>query len=129
MTIRVPRAGDMPLSGKGRPGDLLVRVSVSPSKQFRRQGSNIYHEVRIPLHVALLGGKVRIPTLEGEVDMRVQAGSQPGEEFVLKGKGVRPINGGEKGDLFVTFNVQLPRYVCPFGPTVPGLMPINHAAP
>ncbi|KAH7104340.1 hypothetical protein BKA62DRAFT_503760 [Auriculariales sp. MPI-PUGE-AT-0066] len=113
MTIRIANAGDMPLSGKGKAGDLLVRVSVSPSKVFRRQGANIYHEARIPLHVALLGGKVRVPTLDGEVDMRVQSGSQPGEEFVLKGKGVKPMYGGDKGDLFVTFNVQLPRTLTP----------------
>jgi molecular chaperone DnaJ len=130
MTLRIAGAGDMPLSGKGKPGDLLVRVSVSPSKVFRRQGANIYHEARIPLHVALLGGKVRVPTLEGEVDMRVQSGSQPGEEFVLKGKGVKPMYGGEKGDLFVTFNVQLPRYVFPFEPSVPvSLLLIDRAVP
>ncbi|EJD55396.1 hypothetical protein AURDEDRAFT_50886 [Auricularia subglabra TFB-10046 SS5] len=109
MTIRVASAGDMPLSGKGKPGDLLVRVSVSPSKVFRRQGANIYHDARIPLHVALLGGKVRVPTLDGEVDMRVAPGTQQGEEFVLKGKGVKPVYGGEKGDLFVSFTVQIPR--------------------
>lgn len=109
MTIRVGGAGDMPLSGKGRAGDLLVRVNVSPSKVFRRQGANIYHDARIPLHVALLGGKVRVPTLDGEVDMRVAPGTQQGEEFVLKGKGVKPVYGGEKGDLFVSFQVQIPR--------------------
>lgn len=109
MTVRVAGAGDAPLSGKGRPGDLLVRVSVSPSKVFRRQGANIHHDARIPLHVALLGGKVRVPTLDGEVDMRVAPGTQQGEEFVLKGKGVKPVYGGDKGDLYVAFHVQIPR--------------------
>lgn len=99
----------MPLSGRGKPGDLLVRVQVSPSKLFRRQGANLHYEARIPVHTALLGGKVRVPTLDGDVDMRVAPGTQQGEEFVLKGKGVTPVFGGGKGDMFVTFTVQIPR--------------------
>ncbi|KZT19399.1 hypothetical protein NEOLEDRAFT_1142188 [Neolentinus lepideus HHB14362 ss-1] len=109
MTIRVPNAGDAPVGGKGQPGDLLVRVHVAPSKQFRRQGANLYHEARIPVHTALLGGRVRVPTLDGEVDVRVPGGTQQGEEMVLKGRGVQRVFAGDKGDLFVTFSVQLPR--------------------
>ncbi|TFK57495.1 hypothetical protein OE88DRAFT_1709735 [Heliocybe sulcata] len=109
MTIRVPNAGDAPVSGKGQPGDLLVRVNVAPSQQFRRQGANLYHEARIPVHTALLGGRVRVPTLDGEVDVRVPGGTQQGEEMVLKGRGVQRVFAGDKGDLFVTFSVQLPR--------------------
>jgi len=108
MTIRIPNAGDAPISGKGVPGDLLVRVNVAASKLFQRQGPNLHHEARIPLHTALLGGKVRVPTLDGEVDVRVPGGTQQGEEMVLKGRGVSSVFGG-KGDLFVKFAVQLPR--------------------
>jgi DnaJ-class molecular chaperone len=111
MTIRVPNAGDAPLAGKGQRGDLLVRVTVSNSKLFRRQGTNLYHEVRIPLHTALLGGRVRVPTLDGEVDVRVPGGTQPGEEMVLKGRGIKDVFKSGKGDLFVTFSVQIPRQV------------------
>lgn len=111
MTIRVPGAGDMPISGQGSPGDLLVRVNVAASKVFRRQGVNIYHDARIPMHTAVLGGKVRVPTLDGEIDVRVPAGAQQGEECVLRGRGVPPVLGGERGDLFVAFAVKLPRYV------------------
>ncbi|TDL28796.1 DnaJ protein [Rickenella mellea] len=109
MTIRVPGEGDAPISGKGAKGDLLVRVNVAASKAFRRQGVNLHHEARIPLHTALLGGRVRVPTLDGDVDVRVPGGTQQGEEMVLKGRGVTPVFGGDKGDLFVTFAVQLPR--------------------
>ena len=112
MTIRVPNAGDAPDHGKGPAGDLLVRVNVAASKVFRRQGSNIYHEARIPLHTALLGGRVRVPTLDGDVDVRVPGSTQQGQEMVLKTHGIQPVFGGEKGDLFVTFNVQIPRQVC-----------------
>ena len=111
MTIKIANAGDAPISGKGRTGDLLVRVSVASSKLFRRQGSNLYHDARIPLHTALLGGRMRVPTLDGEVDVRIPAGTQHGEEMVLKGRGVPYVFDGDKGDLFVKFNVQLPRSV------------------
>ncbi|KAF9229582.1 hypothetical protein BS17DRAFT_688229 [Gyrodon lividus] len=109
MTIRVPSAGDASLSGKGSYGDLLVRVSVAPSKIFRRQGANLHHEARIPVHTALLGGRVRVPTLDGHVDVRVPTGTQHGEEMVLRNHGVTSVFGGDKGDLFVSFAVQLPR--------------------
>ena len=110
MVLRVPGKGDMPISGKGSPGDLLVRINVAPSKVFRRQGTNLYHDARIPLHTALLGGRVRVPTLEGEVDVKVPSGTQHGEEAILKGRGVQRLNGGSsKGDLYVAFGVQIPR--------------------
>ncbi|KAK7468640.1 mdj1 protein precursor [Stygiomarasmius scandens] len=109
MTIRVPNEGDAPISGKGHSGDLLVRINVTRSKVFSRQGTNLYHEVKIPMHTALLGGRVRVPTLDGDVDVRVPIGTQPGEEMVLKGRGVPRVYGGENGDLFVTFSVVLPR--------------------
>lgn len=109
MTIRIPNAGDASLSGKGSNGDLLVRVNVAPSKVFRRQGANLHHEARIPLHTALLGGRVRVPTLDGSVDVRVPNGTQHGEEMVLRSHGVPSVFGGDKGDLFISFSVQLPR--------------------
>lgn len=109
MTIRVPNEGDAPISGTGPRGDLLVRVNVAASRLFRRQGSNIHYEARIPMHTALLGGRVRVPTLDSDVDVRVPGGTQAGEEMVLKGRGMPSVYGGEKGDLFVSFAIQLPR--------------------
>jgi molecular chaperone DnaJ len=111
MAIRVPKVGDAPMAGKGAPGDLLVRVSIAGSKAFRRQGPNLYHEARIPLHTALLGGRVRVPTVDGSVDVRIPGGTQQGEEMVLRGQGMPVVYRKEKGDLFVTFNVLLPRCV------------------
>lgn len=116
MVIRVPNAGDAPISGKGPAGDLLVRVNVAASKVFTRQGNHLYHQVRIPVHTALLGGRVTVPTLDGDVDVRVPGGTQQGEEMVLKGRGVQSVHGSSKGDLFVAFTIQLPRYVIPRTP-------------
>jgi molecular chaperone DnaJ len=111
MKIKIPGAGDAPLSAQGPAGDLYVRVSVKPSTVFRRQGTNIYHDAKVPLQTALLGGRVRIPTLEGEVDVRVREGTQNAEEAVLKGRGVKSLYGrkGERGDLVVSWKVQIPR--------------------
>ncbi|KXN83596.1 hypothetical protein AN958_01161 [Leucoagaricus sp. SymC.cos] len=109
MTVRINNAGDAPITGKGTTGDLLVRINVAPSKNFVRQGANLYHEARIPFYTALLGGRVRVPTLDGEVDVRIPTGTQAGEEMVLKGRGVSSVYGGSNGDLFVTFSMKLPR--------------------
>ncbi|QRV86339.1 DnaJ domain protein [Ceratobasidium sp. AG-Ba] len=109
MSVRVSGAGDAPTTGSGSPGDLLVRVNVASSKVFRRQGTHIHYDARVPLHTALLGGKVRVPTLDGEVEVRVPGGTQQGQEYVLKGRGVPALYGGEKGDLFVSFAIQIPR--------------------
>ena len=114
MKIKIPASGDMPLSSSGPPGDLFVRVAVKPSSVFRRQGTNLYHDAKVPLHTALLGGKMRIPTLEGDVEVRVREGTQNGEEAVLKGRGVKSVyvgrgSKGDRGDLVVGWRIQIPR--------------------
>jgi molecular chaperone DnaJ len=114
MKVKMPSMGDMPLQATGPPGDLFVRVNVIPSKEFRRQGTNVYHDAKVPLHTALLGGRVRVATLEGDVEVRVREGTQHGEEAVLKGRGLQNVYGGrraEKGDLIVAWKIQIPRYV------------------
>jgi len=110
MAVRVPKAGDAPISGSGPTGDLLVRVNVARSNVFQRQGSNLYFDAKIPFYTALLGGRVRVPTLDGNVDVRVPGGTQPGEEMVLRGRGIQYLQGSGSGDLFVKFGVTVPRY-------------------
>lgn len=112
MTIQIPGAGDAPVSGRGSSGDLFVRIRVAASKTFTRQGANLFHTVQIPFYSALLGGRVRIPTIDGDVDVRLPNGTQQGEEMVLKGRGV-PQSHGFSGDLYVTFMVTIPRFVSP----------------
>lgn len=108
--IRLEGAGDAPLSGPGPSGSLFVRINVRKSNVWRRQGSNLHFAAKVPLHVALLGGKVRVPTLDGDVDVRVPAGTQVGDEMLLRGRGVQSLmRRGEKGDLLVGFEVAIPR--------------------
>lgn len=108
--IRKDGFGDVPLSGAGTPGSLYVRINVAPSRIWRRQGSTLFFPATIPFHTAVLGGKVRVPTLDGPVEVRVPAGTQVGEEMILPGRGVpSPTRRGQKGDLMVQFEVSMPR--------------------
>lgn len=112
MRVVLTGKGDAPLEGKGPPGDLFVKVQVIPSKVFRRQGANIYLDKAIPFYTAMTGGKVKVPTLDQEVDVRVPGGSQPGDSIVLRGLGMPRVTAGSrgtKGDLTVKFNVTLPK--------------------
>lgn len=113
MKIRIDGKGDAPIGGKGRTGDLFVRVNVVPSKTFTRQGSNIYQNVAVPFYTAILGGKAPVKTLDRDVEIRVPGGTQPGEEMVLRGKGVKKLYKDEHGDLIVRFNVSMPRSLSP----------------
>lgn len=108
--IRMDGQGDVPLQGPGPAGSLYVRIGVRPSKIWRRQGSNLYFPATVPFYTAILGGKVRVPTLDGEVDVRVPAGTQVGDEMLLRGRGVPSLmRRGDKGDLLVQFEVTIPR--------------------
>lgn len=111
--IRQDGAGDVPLMGTGPAGSLFVRINVTPSRIWRRQGTNLFYPAAIPFYTAVLGGRVRVPTLDGEVDVRVPAGTQAGDEMILRGRGV-PRLGSRKnydmnGDLMVQFDITIPR--------------------
>ena len=100
--------GDAGLNG-GPAGDLRVGVSVSAHKDFVRDGYDIHYEKHISIVEACLGVKVRIPTLDGDVEYHVPAGTQPNEVFRFKGKGIQRLNSIAKGDLFVHIVVDIPR--------------------
>lgn len=100
--------GDAGLNG-GPAGDLRVGVCVSAHKDFVRDGYDIHYEKHISIVEACLGVKVRIPTLDGDVEYHVPAGTQPNEVFRLKGKGIQRLNSIAKGDLFVHIVVDIPR--------------------
>ncbi|GJN87827.1 hypothetical protein Rhopal_000782-T1 [Rhodotorula paludigena] len=113
MKIRLDGKGDAPLGGKGRNGDLFVRINVQPSKVFTRQGSNLYQNVSVPFYTAILGGRAPVKTLDRDVEVRVPQGTQPGEEMVMRGRGVKKLYKDEFGDLVVRFNVTMPRSLTP----------------
>ena len=104
------------LRGKGEPGtnggsrgDLLVQVIVTGSNEFARQDMDIYSEVDISFAQAVLGGDVRIRTVDGDVIYTVKSGTQPGTRVRLRGKGVPSLrNKNVRGDHYVTLNINVP---------------------
>jgi DnaJ-class molecular chaperone len=104
--IRLKGQG-MPGAGGGPVGDALITVRIAPHPHFKIDGANLRVEVPITLYEAVLGGKVRVPTLEGPVDLAIPANTNAGRTFRLKGKGL-PAKSG-KGDLFATVRIMLPK--------------------
>jgi molecular chaperone DnaJ len=105
--LRSPRNGEAGIRGGPR-GDLYVVVHVQEHKIFRRDEDNLYCEVPISFSTATLGGEVPVPTLDSSANVKVPAGTQSGQIFKLRGKGVVHVNGRERGDLLVRFIVEVP---------------------
>ena len=90
-----------------RPGDLLITVSIAPHAFFKVDGSDLRVDLPITLYEAVLGGKVRVPTLGNPVELSIPKNTSSGRTFRLKGKGL-PKAAGAVGDLFVTTRIMLP---------------------
>ena len=89
-------------------GDLYVEVRVAEDERFERDGHDLISTVSIPATEAMLGTKVTVPTLEGEEEIEVEPGTQPGSEKVLKGAGLPRLNGGRRGSQRVILEVFVP---------------------
>jgi DnaJ-class molecular chaperone len=100
------------LKGQGMPGpdgttgDLLIRVSIAPHPIFKLDGINLRLDLPVTLYEAELGGKVRVPTLDGAVELTLPPKTNTGRTFRLKGKGITSKQG--TGDLFITVQIMLP---------------------
>ncbi|MDQ7016441.1 MAG: molecular chaperone DnaJ [Gammaproteobacteria bacterium] len=105
--IRLSGEGEVGENG-GRAGDLYVQLSVKKHAIFERDGSNLLCEVPINMVTAALGGDLNVPTLSNKVKLKVPAGTQTGKVFRVRGKGVKPIRGGEVGDLLCRVKVETP---------------------
>ena len=105
--IRLTGEGEAGQNG-GPSGDLYVEIRVNPHPIFERDGADLRCEAPINFSVAALGGDIRVPTLEGEVRLKVPAGTQSGKSFRLRGKGVHPVRGGTQGDLYCRVEVETP---------------------
>lgn len=90
-----------------RPGDLLITIQVAPHPFFKVEGSDIRLDLPITLYEAVLGAKVRAPTLGSAVELSIPKNTSSGRTFRLKGKGL-PKGDGSMGDLFVTTRIVLP---------------------
>ncbi len=105
--VRLANEGEAGRNG-GPSGDLYVEVHVREHPIFERDGAHLSCEVPLSFATATLGGTVDVPTLEGEVSLKVPAESQSGRVFRLRGKGVHPARGGEQGDLFCRVVIETP---------------------
>jgi DnaJ-class molecular chaperone len=90
----------------GKPGDVLITVSIAPHRLFKLDGNELRIDLPVTLYEAVLGAKVRVPTLSGAVELSIPAGTSSGQTFRLKGKGF-PAKGGA-GDLMATVRIILP---------------------
>src|SRR4029079_8450531 len=93
----------------GRAGDVYVLVHVKPDVRFVREGNDIYSQVDLTIVQAALGATMQVETLDGEVELELHAGTQPGEVRVLRGKGMPVLQGFGRGDQRVLVNVSVPR--------------------
>lgn len=110
-TIRLKGQGNPGRNG-GTAGDVLLKVNVTPSKEFKREGADVYSTIRIPFTTAALGGKTRVHTLYGDVECNIKEGTQAGSRIRLKGKGIANVkNPALKGDQYVTVEIQVPRHL------------------
>ena len=119
LSVKVPAGVDdgdrIRLSGEGEAGrnggpsgDLYVEIRVDQHKIFERDGANLSCEVPVSIATATLGGEVELPTLDGNVSLKVPAGTQSGKVFRLRGKGVTTVRDHRQGDLFAKVAVETP---------------------
>lgn len=111
-TIRLRGRGE-PGFGGGPAGDALVTVSVRPHPLFRRDGNDISITLPITFDEAVLGAKVRVPTIEGPVNVTVPMGANSGQVLRLRGRGVQPAGGAGRGDQRVELRIVAPPRIDP----------------
>ena len=95
------------MTGQAGAGDVLITVSIAPHATFALEGNDIRLDLPITLYEAVLGGRVRVPTIGGAVELSIPKNTSSGRTFRLKGKGL-PKAGGGTGDLFATTRIMLP---------------------
>ncbi len=108
--LRIPQEGEKGVEGRG---NLYLTIQVQPHSHFERRGNDLITQITIPLTIAVLGGEVSVPTLAGNVSMKVPSGTQNGTHFRLKGKGIASLNQKIKGDELVKVTVEIPKTLSP----------------
>ena len=119
LSVKIPAGVDdgdrVRLSGEGEAGenggpagDLYVEVQVRPHELFQRDGTNLSSDIPVSFATAALGGTIEVPTLDGQVALKIPAETQSGRVFRLRGKGVKNVRGGSVGDLYCRVQVETP---------------------
>jgi molecular chaperone DnaJ len=110
--IRLSGEGESGLRG-GPTGDLYVVLRVKPHATLARQDQDVVFELRLNMVQAALGDRIEIPTLEGEVEIAIPAGTQHGQSFRLRGRGMPDVRSGRRGDQYVVVQVVVPKDLTP----------------
>jgi molecular chaperone DnaJ len=105
--IRISGSGEAGIRG-GPDGDLYVYLSVARHPLFRRDGLDVLVDVPVSFPLAALGGELQVPSLDGHIPLQLQAGTQSGSTYRLRGRGMPSVRGGTKGDELVTVHVVVP---------------------
>jgi molecular chaperone DnaJ len=95
----------------GQAGDVYVEVRIRPDDRFVREGDDVYSTVELTLTQAALGATVPVPTLDGEEELELAPGTQPGQIVVLRGRGMPVLHGFGRGDQRILVNVLVPRHL------------------
>jgi molecular chaperone DnaJ len=106
--VRVAGKGEPNLDG-GQPGDLYLKIHIRPHPLLSRKGDNLYMEIPVTVCEAMAGGTVTLPTIEGEVNLKIPPKSQSGQTLKLKGKGAVNLKTKQRGDLMVKLVVKVPK--------------------
>jgi molecular chaperone DnaJ len=112
MRVRLPGEGE-PSPNGGPRGDCYCFINVTEHPLFQREGSHLIVRMPIAYTQAVLGAEIEVPTLEGPQELKIPAGTQTGETFRLRGKGMPNPRGRGVGDLLVQVNIEVPKSVSP----------------
>ncbi len=104
--IRIPAGADN--GTRIRYSDFDVSIAVSPDKYFKREGIDVIVDHKISFPLAALGGDTVVDTLDGDLKLKIKAGTQPGSLIRLTGKGIRQINSNHRGDFYIRFIIKVP---------------------
>ena len=106
--VRVAGKGGAGLRG-GRNGDLFIVTSIRPDRFYERKENDLYCEVPVTVSEAALGARIEVPTIDGTASMTIPSGTQGGQLFRLKGKGMPNLKGGGSGDQYVKVIITIPK--------------------
>ncbi len=105
-TIKVPEGVDD--GSRINFGDFILSINVRPHDLFERDGADIYVKVAIPYSLAVLGGEIKVPSLDGEIKLKIRGGTQSGTMMRLQGKGIKKLRGRGKGDEYIRLLIEVP---------------------
>jgi len=107
--LRIKGKGGRSPSG-GENGDIYIKIRIRPDQEYKVDGHNLIKEVPVDLYTAVLGGKMRVNTLAGTINVNIPKGTQPGKMLRLRGKGM-PVHGksGQYGDLLLKLKIEVPQ--------------------